>query len=288
MSTVLITGASGFIGARLHRTVQHGCSHTVVPHRGRADGDLADFDVVRELVKEIAPDIVFHLAAEPDRGADLDDADPRQEPTHRIARNFAEMLPGSARVISIGSAKQYGRRRTPARESDPQSPTSLYGRVKSLAEAELSRLAGTVSVRLGPVYGPGQPATGFIPVMLQRCQTSREAFEVDPYLWSPLYIDDAVDALVALGTAPGIEGGVFNLSSSETRSLANIAQLCAVESGWEPEDARAWITSSHGIGDGYLMDPSLLLDRLDWRPQVSLVDGIGRCARHMRLEENGE
>ncbi|TKJ21342.1 hypothetical protein A6V29_07655 [Blastococcus sp. CCUG 61487] len=241
-----------------------------------------------ELVKEVTPDLVFHLAAEPDRGAALDSEDPSRAVTYMIAKNLADVLPSYTRVVSVGSAKQYGPRSTHATESEPQRPMSLYGQVKALAEVELARLPGCVSLRLGPVYGPGQPATGFIPVVLDRCCRGRDAFEVDPYLWSPLYIDDAVQALMATGLALGVEGSTFNVASPETRSLADIAHVCAVECGWPLEEARERISASPGSYKGYLIDARRFATRLGWRPKVSLGDGIARCARHTRREENGE
>src|SRR5437870_5797664 len=70
---ILITGASGFIGSHLSRrlsregTEVHALSRT---QQARADQglcwwqvDLAETEAVRELVRTIKPDVVFHLAS---------------------------------------------------------------------------------------------------------------------------------------------------------------------------------------------------------------------------------
>src|SRR3954469_21301073 len=70
---LLVTGASGFIGARLcRRAAEAGAFvHAVsrAPHQGSGDmrggrGELPDEAAVRDLVRRVQPEVVVHLASE--------------------------------------------------------------------------------------------------------------------------------------------------------------------------------------------------------------------------------
>lgn len=79
---ILITGARGFIGSRLHRALHeigaevHGVSRT--PETSEADslrwwhGDLADIQIVRNILSTVRPDVIFHLAGQPTTARDLE------------------------------------------------------------------------------------------------------------------------------------------------------------------------------------------------------------------------
>jgi nucleoside-diphosphate-sugar epimerase len=172
----------------------------------------------------------------------------------------------------------------PVNEGVPPAPVSLYGQTKVMAESILQRGCGDVSIRLGPLYGPGQPAAGFIPATLAHCARSREPLTVDRHLWSPLYLADAVRALGALIDDLPPLGGIYNLTSPTIHELTEVAVVCALACGWSSDHAAQAITSRDGPMSGYLMDPSRFMTDFDWQPRFALTAGIAECARNLRIE----
>jgi GDP-4-dehydro-6-deoxy-D-mannose reductase len=137
----LITGSSGFVGAHLmdHLRAQPGLEvFGVVGPKGGvlpADGfmvDLRDPGPVKDLVRDVRPDLVFHLAA--------------QAAVHLSWQNAGETLVNNVlaqlhvieavlaaglrpRMLVVGSADEYGLvqpEELPIRETNPLRPNSPY------------------------------------------------------------------------------------------------------------------------------------------------------------------
>lgn len=150
MKKVLITGISGFAGSHLAELLVsqggneiHGTYLTDATHRNlRAiqdsitlhHADLTNFDQVKEVISQVHPDIVFHLAAFPSP------ADSFKDPASFMQNNInaelfilealrqAELL--TTRVLVISSSEVYGLvspEDLPIDEDTPLRPVSPYG-----------------------------------------------------------------------------------------------------------------------------------------------------------------
>jgi GDP-4-dehydro-6-deoxy-D-mannose reductase len=175
---VLITGASGFAGRHL---AAHCGDLASVTGLGRLplDGDLPDgledyllvelldAEATRAAVAGVAPERVFHLAADASVAASWN------APTRTIENNVVattNLLDAvlaecpEARVLVAGSGEQYGRvppERLPADEDEPQEPDNPYALSKVLCDhvAEFygrSRGLGVARTRAFNHAGPGQ------------------------------------------------------------------------------------------------------------------------------------
>jgi len=160
----LVTGGAGFIGSHIVDTILHDPSSEVVIFdnltSGRSSfvaaatrdrrctfvpGDLLDANAVRRVVKDAAPDIVFHLAANPDiaRGA----LEPTLDFQQTIVATFhvleAMRLARSPRLVFTSGSGVYGDHPdvATAETFGPLLPISMYGASKLAAEAMISSYA---------------------------------------------------------------------------------------------------------------------------------------------------
>lgn len=150
----LVTGASGFVGGHLVRTLREaGWRVLTTDRRGPADltGDLLSLPL-----RSVSVDVVFHLAGFANPAAS------EQDPAAAYARNAAvtarvvrEVRAG--RFVIASSAHVYGRRPDRTTEATPVSPKSPYAASKLCAES-LALASGREVVVLRPYNhtGPGQ------------------------------------------------------------------------------------------------------------------------------------
>src|SRR3954471_912850 len=163
----LVTGATGFAGRHLVDFCA-GCGDEVVPAPPSGEADLRDQAVVRELVAEARPDVVYHLAARAHVGESWED------PIGTVADNVAitaavlEAVRSSAPdavVISVGSGEEYGPPvSVPTTEDAPLRPQNPYA-VSKASSGLLARFYAdahglrVVHARAFNHAGPGQAPT---------------------------------------------------------------------------------------------------------------------------------
>lgn len=159
MTSVLITGAGGFIGQRLVAAAEsQGCRVFRVARR-----PLPGCSLIRDLRSPWqglpAVDWVFHLAGGY-AGAGLRTL---EESDIRMARNLVDWSGevGVRKWVVASAAEVYGVCKGVANEQAPTRPAVPYGVVKLRMERMISEWAGRrpdarlVILRIGEVYGPG-------------------------------------------------------------------------------------------------------------------------------------
>ena len=175
VQTILITGASGFIGRALarHFTKQQYKIYGVdrVPAENAPLADLQQYEQIelpnprlRKLLADWKPDALIHCAGRASVPAAMQDprADFYDGPvlTFELLEALRQNLSGCAFIL-LSSAAVYGNPvRLPIREDDPPTPVSTYGFHKWQSELlcqEFTSLYNikTVSARVFSAYGPG-------------------------------------------------------------------------------------------------------------------------------------
>lgn len=244
----LITGVTGFAGSHLAEFL---AAHSDLALHGTAYGppplvdlagfmtlhtvDLRDPAVVRALVADVAPDYVFHLAAQAFVPQSWRDPWDTLETNLRAELNVLEAVRvrGAGRVLVIGSNEEYGRARPedlPLREDSPLRPDSPYGVSKvgqDLLGLSYHLSYGMEVVRVRPFnhIGPRQDDR-FVAGAFARQVAQIEAGQAEPVvhvgnLDAQRDFSDVRDIVRAywLALARGAPGEVYNIGSGRPRSV---------------------------------------------------------------------
>ena len=290
---VLLTGASGFIGSHVVRSlVSLGCRVTAVIRPGSrprrlgdvadrvsfVEGDVGDAGVCRALVGRFSPDVVYHLAwyLEPGDWADS----PRNLDCLSASLALLEGVGGAGcrRVVVAGSSVEYDTDPGYVTEASPIRPRTLYGACKAslfTAGERLARRQGWsfAQARIFNVYGPGEDERRFVPHVVKGLLRG-EPCDLTPgdQVRDYLHVEDVASALVALA-ASDIEGAV-NVASSRPVTLATVARTIAQLLG-RPDLLRLGSRSPRpGDYPCLYADTRLLRDRTGWHPRFGLEAGL--------------
>lgn len=255
-------------------------------------GDLQNARTLENQIRDFQPDTMFHLAWKGGNSRKFLDDDSQ----------ILENIPGSLELVHmaksagcqvyvfLGSSLEYGRYNIPVRETDPLTPTNLYGLSKSSTLQLSAALCANygirfIGARLFWAYGPMDDELRMVPSVITRLIAGdRPSLTPGEQIWDFLYIDDVVSALVSLASTEEALG-IFNIGSGVPVSVKEMVLTI-----------RDHIGSGLEIGFGELpyapnqvmhlqADVERLKSVTGWHPQVSLPEGIRRCVEWYRSRE---
>jgi UDP-glucose 4-epimerase len=309
----LVTGGLGFIGSNLALALAAGGAEVRIVDslEDRHGGDLrnvggAQVDVRIGNIGEPAvvsdtlqgADVIFNLAGQ------VSHVDSMEAPVRDLDLNarsqlaFLELVRKTnpeAPIVFASTRQVYGRpERLPVDESHPVAPVDVNGVSKYAAErfhALYSDVYGIpLSVlRLSNVYGPRQRLQGdhigFLPVFIRRALDGEPitVYGDGSQQRDCLYVDDSIAALLAAALAFPALGEVFNIGHSAHYSLLHIAKAAVAAAGGGEVISAAWPPERKRIAiESFWTDPGKAADLLDWRPTVSLEDGLAETVEFCR------
>lgn len=303
---VLVLGGSGFLGANLsRRLVEAGARVTATTTRHRADAaagvrlvtwESSDADALRELVRDV--DVVFSVFGRSGAVRSV------EEPWGDLLANCGGQLAvleavrregARAKIVFAGSRLQFGRvGELPVGESHPMEPLDVYG-IHKLAGEHYHRVyhrvhgLRTTVLRITNPYGPGQPADrrayGFVNAMVHRA-VAGEALTVfgdGRQLRDVIYIDDVIEAFLAAAATTATDGEAYNVGSGVGVPFLEIAETIVRVAGRGRIELAPWPPVAEAVETGdFVADVSKLGKAVDWRPRVSLGDGLARTVAAYR------
>lgn len=234
---VLVTGASGFIGrALVRRLAADGCVPVCTARHPVEDlvagarwipGDLTEPDFVARLVGDVRPSVVYHLASAVTGSRSLDAVPPTQAGILVASINVLHAVAeaGCDRVVLIGSGDE------PQGDDTPCSPYAAAKWAVGGYARMFRALYGTpvTTARTFMVYGPDQPDRAKVVPYTITSLLRGDAPQLTSgqRLVDWIYVDDVVDALVALAGAPAAVGRALDVGSGRRHTVRQVVETIA-------------------------------------------------------------
>jgi nucleoside-diphosphate-sugar epimerase len=307
MKRVIVTGATGFVGANLARRLLAD-DHEVhlLLRRGYADWriagiaaavhchevDLGDRESLQRAFTLIRPDWVFHLAVHGAYSAQTDLHEMIQ--TNIIGTiNLVEaaLNAGVAAFVNTGSSSEYGLKDHAPAEDEWLDPNSYYAVTKASATQYCRHMAhrsGLLlpTLRLYSVYGPYEEPTRLIPALLTHGLRGELPPLVDPAVSRDyVYVDDVVEAYLLAATVQNQEhGAVYNVGTAIQTPLREVVGIArrvldiAAEPIWGSMPNRGWDTTV------WVADNRKIQAALGWWPRVAFETGLRRTIDWFKAE----
>jgi nucleoside-diphosphate-sugar epimerase len=309
----LVTGGAGFIGSHIAQTLlEQGQTVRILDNFSTGkreniqaltqrfaenqleimEGDIRDASRVEESVRGV--EIIFHEAAFVSVPQSMDEPqtcfDVNLTGTSQLFD--AARRAGVRRAVVASSAAVYGESEAlPLVEETPLQPKSPYAVTKRVNEmyAELFTNSfgfDVVALRYFNVYGPRQRPDSMyaaaVPIFIRRLLDGKPVtvFGDGGQTRDLINVHDVVRANLIASAHPNAAGKVFNICTGvETRLLDLLDVLYELF----PNAARTEFAAPRA-GDIYrsVGSPKKAQDQMDFRAQVSLVDGLHETVEWMR------
>jgi nucleoside-diphosphate-sugar epimerase len=295
VSRVLLTGATGFVGAHAVAPLLDAGHevHAVARCTGSAEGvhwhagDLLDARATTTLVSRVRPHMLLHLAwyAEHGRFWTAPENLDWVAATLRLLRAFRET--GGARAVLAGSCAEYRwGAPTLSETATPLEPATLYGTAKhgTRIVAESYALGSGLELAWGRMfflYGPGEHPDRLLPSVARALLDGREAAATDGgQVRDFLHVADAARAFVSLLDSPVT--GAVNVASGEPVEVRELIKLAARAAG-RPDLVRLGaVPRRPGDPDALLAETRRLREEVGFAPSVELAVGVGETVQWWR------
>lgn len=293
MNKILVTGGTGFVGARVVRQLVEQGREVAVLMRASSNsrrindlldhctvirGDLAQLEAARAALTDFSPEAVVHLGWDGVKGADRNGAVQMNNVVASINLYQLTEQIGCLHFVGLGSQAEYGPLSGRISETATTRPTTAYGAAKLATGLVLERTAAASGrpftwLRLFSSYGPDDDPSWLIPYLIRSLLAGEKpSLTKAEQIWDYIHVND-----VAAGVVAAIDAGAcgcFNLGSGQERPLRDIIMMI-----------RDSIDPSLPLGFGEVpyrpdqvmhlsADITALSSATGWSPTLSLKSGI--------------
>ncbi len=261
--------------------------------------DICDRAALDRILASHAPDAIMHLAAEShvDRSIDGPGAFIATNVTGtytllEAARAYWEARgkPDAFRFHHISTDEVYGSLGSEGQftEDTPYDPRSPYSASKAASDHLVRAWAETyglpvVLTNCSNNYGPYHFPEKLIPVVILNALHGKPipVYGKGENVRDWLYVEDHADALLTVLTRGQI-GRSYNIGGeNEARNIDLVKMICDLLDQHRPDSAPhadliTYVTDRPGHDLRYAIDPSRMRDELNWRPSVTLEEGLAK------------
>lgn len=199
---VLVTGSQGMLGSSLCPVMAIEHSVSALAHQ---DLDITDTDKTIQMITDLRPDIVMHLAS----NANVDECELHPDLAYRVNSlgtwNVAAACHRcDATMVYISTDGVFdGTKGEPYTEFDSTNPLSIYSKSKLAGESYVkSILTNFYIVRAGWMFGGRERDKKFVGKILELAAKNSEIKAVNDKIGSPIYTYDLSVAISKLIRIP--------------------------------------------------------------------------------------
>lgn len=284
--TILVTGATGFIGSALcRRLLEEDVVLHAVSRKARQSTDdrlrwwkvdLTKFDQTQELVKAVRADLIFHLAGQVNGALDPALTFPTfiNNALSTVSLLAATQTVGCERFVYAASMLDPDPGNFSVVPNSPYAASKLTASIYTKIFYELYDLP-VVLLRTFFVYGPGpESKRKLIPyTILSLLKNETPIIRSGTRMVDFVYIDDVVEAYLSAAEGDSLIGNVIDVGSGESISIGDVAAKIAdiIGSGVRPVLKAA---SNKPLELMPVARLEMAEQLLHWRPKVSLETGL--------------
>lgn len=299
---VLVTGGLGFIGSNFIRYLLEGYSDIEVinldamkigsnPNNLKdlegderytfVKGDIADYELVSKLVKDV--DAIVNFAAE--THVDRSISNPESFLKSNVIGVFTileairkENL--DAKLVHVSTDEVYGDiLRGSFKEEDRLKPSSPYSATKAAADMLVLAWVRTYGInacitRCTNNYGPYQFPEKLIPKTIIRASMDLKIpiYGTGKNVRDWIYVLDHCEA-IDLVMREGEKGEIYNISSGEEKTNLDVVKTILSIMG-KDDSLIEFVEDRPGHDFRYSLDSSKIREKLGWKPKHSFEEGI--------------
>ena len=295
ISRVVVTGASGMVGANLvrallrlggevHIFVREPSSWRLTDVTSRVTAHIwhmQDQEATRGLLTAVRPKLLFHCATAR-APASLDGDAFMLRDNVLGARGLLQAclhLP-EVKVVVLGSSMEYGRHQVAMHEDLSCLPDNMNGISKLAVTAMARGLAArhglnTVVLRLFHVYGPFETPHRLIPTAI-RAALQDEELRLTPrgFVHDYIHVSDVVRACLAAARSEGMLGEIFNVATGVATDNHDVVAMLSKIAGKSIRTPVGAFGVRETDRPHWCGDVQKIGAQLSWCPEIDLETGL--------------
>ena len=230
----LVTGSAGLVGSQVVKDLTkqnhtvYSCYHDEKPSHGTSiQLDITDQDKIIQILQEIKPDRIIHLAAM----TDVDQCETQQELAILLNAKSTEILAKQAAkqnafFVYVSTDYVFDGIKGMKKEDDSTNPLGFYGKSKLEGEFTLNKLASSWCIaRTSTPFGIHHKKKSFPLWVQESLEAKKEIPVLVDQFTSPTYVPNLSKMLIEVATRQIT--GILHLSGATRISRYNLAELVA-------------------------------------------------------------